>query len=469
MSETLEKTLKIFSIFLILLICMTGVYSARGLYADGSYWLVEMLPRGGFYIFDPHREYVQRLVQIPVALAIWLGTLDLNLLIRLHNLGFIGLPLIFWIGALALHFRNNLFWLFLMAFSVSYLRSNFFAAGEFSTAYAMTAFCAAILLRQQLNFLLALLLLFTSICLTHSYEATLFLGAFLAALTLIRLFKIPTNTNTVRIILVICVVVFLISLYVGARSVFQERAYSGSSTANLGALAEIHLLYLILLPLLISTLACQYFQRIKYWILACTVLLVCLYLLYAFRWDQRNISYGFLSYAYRALCCFLLLFVLSLASILRFWPERINVHANRSNNLFLAISATVFFTSMSYLMLYHTYGYYKWIKRFEQEAISLKVHTPIDKTSINTNHGLTYGYNWGWGNPSTSILLRGNAEAMILNSSKNIGNSDDADNKGTEPGDFENTKEKDSLLQKNQPDTWTYRLKPFIKQGLLFP
>jgi hypothetical protein len=124
---------------------------------------------------------------------------------------------------------------------------------------------------------------------------------------------------------------------------------------------------------------------------------------------------------------------------------------------------------MSYLMLYHTYGYYKWIKRFEQEAISLKVHTPIDKTSINTNHGLTYGYNWGWGNPSTSILLRGNAEAMILNSSKNIGNSDDADNKGTEPGDFENTKEKDSLLQKNQPDTWTYRLKPFIKQGLLFP
>lgn len=468
MSKLFEKTLKFFSLTLIVLLGISGVYSSRGLYADGAFWLVEMLPRNGFYIFDPHREYVQRLVQLPVALAIWVGSLDLNLLIRLHNFGFIGVPLIFWLSALALHFRNNLFWFFLIALSVSYLRSNFFAAGEFSTAYGMTAFCTAILLRQQLNFFLAILMLFTSILLTHSYEATLFLGTFLAALTVIRIVKVSTDIKSVRIVLILCLIAFLISVYVGARSVFHERSYNGASTANLGALTEVHLLFLVLLPLLILTLFSEYFQRIKYWILLGACSLVFMYLFYAFRWDQSNISYGYLSYAYRALCCFLLLFVLSLTSGFRFWPERLKAMPISSNNICLSISATIFFASMSYLMLYHTYGYYKWIKHFEQEAISLKINTPIDKTGINTNHGLTYGYNWGWGNPSTSILLRGNAEAMVLNSSKNISVLD-ADNKGTEPGDFENIKENDLFFEKNPPDTWTYRLKPFVKHGLLFP
>jgi hypothetical protein len=81
-----------------------------------------MLPEGGFYIFDPHRAYVQVLVQAPVALAIWLGALDLNILTRAHSFGFVGVPLIFWVGALALQFKSRLFWFFLMAFTVSYLR-----------------------------------------------------------------------------------------------------------------------------------------------------------------------------------------------------------------------------------------------------------------------------------------------------------------------------------------------------------
>ena len=77
------------------MIAIAGVYAARGMHSDGSFWLVEMLPRGGFYIFDPHRAYVQVLVQAPVAFAIWLGVLDLNTLIRVHSFGFVGVPVIF--------------------------------------------------------------------------------------------------------------------------------------------------------------------------------------------------------------------------------------------------------------------------------------------------------------------------------------------------------------------------------------
>ena len=62
-------------------------------------------------------------------------------------------------------------------------KTNFFAAGEFSLAYGITAFCASVLLRQQLGVFLAVIMSLSAVALTHSYEASLFLGAFLAFLS----------------------------------------------------------------------------------------------------------------------------------------------------------------------------------------------------------------------------------------------------------------------------------------------
>ncbi|CAN1568589.1 hypothetical protein MCERE10_03861 [Burkholderiaceae bacterium] len=460
MSESIDRGLKVLALTAIFLIAMTGVYAARGLYSDGSFWLVEMLPRGGFYIFDPHRAYVQVLVQAPVAFAIWLGSLDLNLLIRLHSFGFVGVPIIFWLGALMLQFRTKLFWFFLMAFTVSYLRSNFFAAGEFSTAYGLTAFCVAVLLKEKVSLLNAVLMFFSAIALTHSYEATIFLGVFLAAIAVVRLVKVPDDRLAVRIVLYALIAIFLLSIYVGARSTFFQRSYDGKGAANLSALTEIHLLYLMVMPFLVALLCTNFGQRIKKLLMAVFLSFSGLYLLYAFRWDHTNISFGYFSYAYRALCCFLLIGVLTLAAFLRFWPNVFNAKSLPSSaSSYLAVGAMVFFMPMAWLMLYHTHGYYKWAQRFEQEAVALKFHTPIDKTSINTNHGWTHGYNWMWGNPSTSILLRGNAEAMVLNNSQH---------KGPEPGSYENVKGGDVPLPMDRPILDAYPLKPFEKKGSLF-
>ena len=63
------------------------------------------------------------------------------------------------------------------------------------------------------------------------------------------------------------------------------------------------------------------------------------------------------------------------------------------------------------------YGFYKWIGRFEAEASNLQRNTHINESSINTNHGMNSGYNWPWGNSYTSILLRGDAKAFLLNHS----------------------------------------------------
>lgn len=459
MPHPADRLLKLFALAVILLIGIAGVYAARGMYSDGSFWLVEILPRGGFYFADPHRKYVLALVQAPVALAIWLGVLDLNALIRIHSFGLVCVPLIFWIGALVLQYKDRLFWFFLMGFTVSYLRSNFFVAGEFSVAYGMTAFCASVLLRQRINYLHALLMVLTAVGLTHSYEATLFLGTFLTVLAVIRLVKVTSDSKVVRVLIVVAIVLFLMSVYVGARSTFFQRSYDGKGAANLSALLEIHLIYLMAMPALVAGLCVSFRGSYRAWILASLMTLSGIYLAYAFRWDEGSISFGYYSYAYRALCCFLLIGVISLAAAVRYWPASFKIDREFAvRELYLALGASIFLISMGLLMLHHTYGYYKWAQRFEREAISLRVHTPIDKTKINTNHGWTHGYNWMWGNPSTSILLRGNAEAMVLNNSNH---------KAPEPGLYENIKE--SMLPMDRPSYENYPLRPFEKRGLLFP
>ena len=412
-----DKSLKFFVLIMMLLIGVMGVYAARGLYADGSFWLFEMLSRKGFYIFDPHRAYAQTLMQLPVIASLELGITSLNFLIRAHSFGFVFLPLIFWITALAIQIHTRLFWFFLMAFCVTYLRSNFFAAGEFNITYSMTAFCASILLRTHLNRTLSILMLLTSVLLTHSYEITLFLGVLLVALSVLRLWKAVQDSHFARACILLSIIFFLLSSYVGFQSAFFQRTYDGRSTANLGALTEIHLLYLVAIPILTALL---YTPIVKRYILAFTAgvaLVIMFYMFYVVRLDQTNISFGYLSYAYRALTGIVLIGVLLLCAYFHYRSSFCRTESNTVNNTYLALISVCFFVSLALPMFFHTQGFYKWGHRFERAALAIHQHTPINLAGINTNHGWTHGYNWVWGNTYTSILLRGNAEAIVLNNS----------------------------------------------------
>jgi hypothetical protein len=368
-----------------------------------------MLSRDGFYVFDPHRAYAQILMQLPVAISLELGAQNLNFLMRAHSFGFVFVPLIFWIAALAIQLNSRLFWFILMAYCVTYLRSNFFAAGEFNITYAMTAFCASILLRHNINRSLAVLLILVSVALTHSYEMTLFLGALLSGLAAWRLWRGQHDSRLARYCIAISIVFFVASIYVGFQSAFFDRSYDGRSTANLNALREIHFLYLLAMPPLVAAFCLTTIVNIRKALIVIAFFLSILYGLYTARWDQTNISFGYLSYAYRALVGLLLVGIILLAAIA--------TRGNRPSS-WLGIIVTFFFLSLSFPMLTHTYGFYQWIKRFEIEAIGLQHHTYINETTINRQHGLNSGYNWPWGNSYTSILLRGNVEAIILNSSQ---------------------------------------------------
>ena len=88
---------------------------------------------------------------------------------------------------------------------------------------------------------------------------------------------------------------------------------------------------------------------------------------------------------------------------------------------YLIVGTFLFFLTMTAPMIHNTFGYYKWAQKFELIATELSVHTNFDDTTISANKGWTSGYNWMWGNPATSILLRGDAKAIVLNNRAHTG------------------------------------------------
>jgi hypothetical protein len=419
MSQSLDKFLKVLALCVILVIGLAGVVAARGLYADGSFWLFEMLSRNGFYIFDQHRAYSQFLVQFPVALSIWLGVEELSQLIRIHSFGFIFIPLFFWIGALALQFKERLFWFFLLGFCVTYLRSNFFSAGEFSTTYGMVALCASILMTQKINLVLVILLILTSVLLTHSYEMTLLLSGLLVIVAAIRLFAFNSDARLVRLGIFTAILFLLMSMYVAGRSIFFQRSFDGRSTANFSALMETHFIYLVAIPIICFLLILISGRKARLTLFSLGIVIIFAYTLYVLRWDKSNISFGYLSYAYRALCGLLLAGVIS-ASVVIFYYQRVffSKPVHQASSLALGLLSITFLVSMAWPMLTSTNEFYQWLKRFEVAASTITTNTPIDHTNINKNHGWTHGPNWMWGNSYTSALLRGSGAALILNNSQ---------------------------------------------------
>jgi hypothetical protein len=431
----------------ILLIAATGTLSARGLYADGPFWLYHMLLHGGFYIFDIHRAYAQFVVELPVFLAIEGGIRDLNILMRVHSFGLIGIPILFWCGALILQWRTAVFWWLTLAFTVTYLRSGFFAAGEFNTAYGLVALSVAIILKRNLNSYQNILLLSSAIILTHAYESMLFIGVFLAFICVYRLWRRESDSGFTRFILFLSCGLYLYAAFVGVRSTFFFRAENLKTTINYGAFFEPHVLYLLWM------MGCAFLVMLKpitFWIKGVIALLgavvSCLYLIYVWRWDASGISYGYYSYAYRSLGAFMLLGILFLAWFLCAQPFNFFRNFFQLNERLLAYVVSAVFCVQAGLLLVHTSGYYSWLKAFEAEALVIEGLVPIDETQFNKGRGPISGYNWPWTNSTLSVLLRGNAEGIITNA------------RGFDGWETFDPKTIDK-----------YPLKPFVKSGRLLP
>jgi hypothetical protein len=176
------------AICLIWALALWHAWICRGLFVDGFAFLVQIAAYEWFFYFYPPRIYAMIAGQIPVMTAVVLGVTDLHWLGRLLSLGFFGLPTIFYSAALY-RARHDpvLLATVIAALSIVFLPVSFFIVGEYNTLYAFAIFVAVLLLtadrlRVGDGLMLALIGAFS----IRVYEAMVYIGPFLIALTLWR-------------------------------------------------------------------------------------------------------------------------------------------------------------------------------------------------------------------------------------------------------------------------------------------
>jgi hypothetical protein len=410
-AEYFEYGLKYFAIFLIVGFAATGIIAARGLFADGANFLLQIFHNHNFFSDDKPRYFAQIITQAPVVLAIKAGIRDINILIRLHSFGVIALPLFFWIIALIVQLRYRLFWLFLAAFSLSYLNSGFFAIGEYNLAYSMTGLCAAILLKDKLGVLGTILLILTSFLLTRTYEAMVFLGPLLFAIAISRVI-IDKNSDSLylRSAIVVSAFFFAASSAISAWSIMFPRYPPGLAGAMNLRLVIFSKQFIYLALMSIAFLICLVLKsnilRNVSFLLALIVSAV--FIARPNYWFEPFMHFN--SRFFSGLCLFALILLMAVCFFYSKKKWYFDIQGNKSPLIVLLI-----FITLSIQLFTYTSGFYVWAKNYEAEVLNRSGLVPIENTSISKPIGNAV-YTWIWANPSLSMLLRiNNVGAIILN------------------------------------------------------
>ena len=170
----------------VLLVWGLAVYATvtcRGLFWDGSSFLVNILDHGRFHDFYVARAHVDWVTQVPVLLLSELGVRDTRLLAMAYSAALFGLPTALYHLALA-RVRHDavLLAIVIAAVVVVYLPTSFFIIGEYNATFAAVTAGMAVTLTARENRLgdAALLCVLGVFC-VRSYEAMVYLGPLLAA------------------------------------------------------------------------------------------------------------------------------------------------------------------------------------------------------------------------------------------------------------------------------------------------
>lgn len=407
-----ESIAKALVLFCVLLIAALGIYAARGLYADGSFFLYNILLQKNYWDFDKPRAFVQIITQTPVVIGIKFGIKNITELIYLHSLGLVGIPVIIWVFALIQHLQSRHFWTLLVAFSATYLSSGFFAIGEYNLTYALAAYCFSILLKDKLTYSDSVLVVAAAISLTRSYEAMIFLGPTLFLFTARRLINQESNQIIFeKLISLVLGFLFSSATAISAWSVLYPR-----DPANLAGAGNIfHIVksgYFIFLILMISIYFLIQITTKK--TIATLVLVAAASTVYFIAepkiWNSPSMNYGFRSISGLILCSiFLAVFAREL--IKKHESNKISSAENSAQAEKLV--ALLLFLSLSFASATYSFEFSRWIKNFETEARKASSWTHIDE--VMPADGCYSDFSWAWTNPSLSIILRGNSAGGILN------------------------------------------------------
>ncbi|MGZ3342288.1 MAG: hypothetical protein ACXU9B_21030, partial [Reyranella sp.] len=170
----------------VVLIWGLAVYAtvtSRGLFWDGSSFLVNILDNRRFHDFYGARAHVDWVTQAPVLLLSELGVRDTRLLSMAYSAALFGLPTALYHLALA-RVRHDavLLGIVIAAVAVVYLPTSFFIIGEYNATFAaVTAAMVVAMTSRESRLGDAALLCVLGVFCVRSYEAMIYFGPLLAA------------------------------------------------------------------------------------------------------------------------------------------------------------------------------------------------------------------------------------------------------------------------------------------------
>ena len=124
--------------------------TCRGLFWDGSSFLVNILDHGRFHDFYAARAHVDWVTQAPVLLLSELGVRDTRLLAMVYSAALFGLPAALYHLALA-RVRHDavLLGIVIAAVAMVYLPTSFFIIGEYNATFAAVTAAMAVTLTSR--------------------------------------------------------------------------------------------------------------------------------------------------------------------------------------------------------------------------------------------------------------------------------------------------------------------------------
>ncbi len=201
-------------------------WESRGLFVDGSAFLVQIARREWFFDFYAPRLYAMVIGQIPVMTALFLGVTDLHLMARLLSFGLFVVPTAFYHLAL-MRAKDDAVLLaaVVAAIAVVFMTTSFFIVGEYNTAYALTILVAVRLATaERLTFFDSLVLAALAFLAMRTYEVMIYLGPLLAAMIFWALRRAPSRPILPTALHVAAAGMFLAGMVVATGSILKPHS-----------------------------------------------------------------------------------------------------------------------------------------------------------------------------------------------------------------------------------------------------
>jgi hypothetical protein len=388
-----------------------SVWAARGLFADGAYYMWVVLSTGEASTY-PSRILTQLVTQAPLIAAIDLGVDDVAVLVRLQSIGTAALPVAIWIAALVVVIRHSIFWPMVAVFAIVFLNTGFMSVGEYNMAYALAGLSFALLARpgpvmrggRVLLVILAALMPF-------SYESIALLVPLLGLMIILKVragaFSDGPTTRWTVIALVLILLFYAVAAVVAAVNIIVPR-----DATNIAGAADFLGAFQLDLQLTISVLGGLAFLAAAYllparlhWIggslaLAAGVWILAQPTLWAQPWMH------FISRTVVGVVMLVMLTIIWLGETLR--PD---ATARRSgvSRLVPAVGVLALFLALLAPLTLHTHRLANWTRQFDLIVSEPGSPIPLTETALPP----AADYSWTWTNPFLSQVL-GEGEVIIL-------------------------------------------------------